>query len=157
MSWDGKGASTQKGLLQLGRINVHMQVAYQHSLHHITRSESSYFEQNQGSPVRCSCFRKNHHIWLQSLYMAFRLINPNIQLKRNQMQIGAEGIEHLFLTSSFVTMMLQKKAVLKKTDSKRHLSIPHVSRHASHVVGSLVVEFSFLVTVPLFRAFIILI
>jgi hypothetical protein len=89
--------------------------------------------------------------------MAFRLINPNIQLKRNQMQIGAEGIEHLFLTSSFVTMMLQKKAVLKKTDSKRHLSIPHVSRHASHVVGSLVVEFSFLVTVPLFRAFIILI
>jgi hypothetical protein len=50
--------------------------------------------------------------------MAFCLITPKIQLKRNEMQIGAEGIEHLFLTSSFVTMVLQKKAALKKADSK---------------------------------------
>ncbi len=124
--WTEKEPVHKRAFYNLGRINVHMQVAYQHSLHHITRSESSCFDQNQGSPVRCSCFQKNHHLWLQSLHMAFHLITPKIQLKRNQMQIGAEGIEHLFLTSSFVTMVLQKKTALKKTDSERHLSIPHV-------------------------------
>ncbi len=77
----------KRAFYNLGRINVHMQVAYQHRLHHITRSESPCFEQNQGSPVCCSCFWKIHHIWLQSLHMAFHSITPKIQLKRNQMQL----------------------------------------------------------------------
>jgi hypothetical protein len=69
------------------------------------------------------------------------------------MQIGAQGIEHLFLTSSFVTMMLQKKQFWKRQTQKRHFSILHVSRQASHVVGSLVVEFSFLGHSSSFQSF----
>jgi hypothetical protein len=51
---------------------------------------------------------------------------------------------NLYTTWSFVTLLLEKKTALSDTDLKRHLSILHVSHQASHAIGSMVVEFSFL-------------